>query len=80
MAIRAEDTNNLPLNNAVGTVVQGTDTRNVDTVFVGGQVRKWRGELVGVDIGRVRRLAYESRDYVAARAGFSVDPVTAPPA
>lgn len=35
-------------------------------------------ELVGVDIGRVRRLAYELRDYLAARAGFSVDPVTAP--
>lgn len=34
-------------------------------------------ELVGVDIGRVRRLAYELRDYLAARAGFSVDPVTA---
>lgn len=41
VAIRAEDINNLPLNNAVGTVVRGTDTRNVDTVFVGGQVRKW---------------------------------------
>jgi cytosine/adenosine deaminase-related metal-dependent hydrolase len=38
VAIRAEDTNNLPLNNAVGTVVQGTDTRNVDTVFAGLRV------------------------------------------
>ncbi len=43
VAIRAEDINNLPLNNAIGTVVQGADTRNVDTVLVGGQVRKWRG-------------------------------------
>jgi 5-methylthioadenosine/S-adenosylhomocysteine deaminase len=78
VVIRAEDINNLPLNNAVGTVVQGTDTRNVDTVFVGGQVRKWCGELVGVDINRVRRLAYESRDYLGGRAGFTVDPVTPP--
>jgi hypothetical protein len=31
-----------------------------------------------VDIERVRRLAYESRDYLAARAGSSADPVTAP--
>ncbi|MGB6612910.1 MAG: hypothetical protein WBE95_02420 [Trebonia sp.] len=31
-----------------------------------------------MDIERVRRLAYESRDYLAARAGFSVDRVTAP--
>jgi cytosine/adenosine deaminase-related metal-dependent hydrolase len=78
VVIRAEDFNNLPLNNAIGTVVQGTDTRNVDTVFIAGRVRKWCGELVGVDIGRVRRLAYESRDYLAALAGFTVDPVNAP--
>lgn len=78
VVIRAEDINNLPLNNAVGTVVQGTDTRNVDTVFVAGRVRKWCGELVGVDIGRIRRLAYESRDYLASRAGFTIDPVTPP--
>jgi cytosine/adenosine deaminase-related metal-dependent hydrolase len=78
VAIRAEDVNNLPLNNAIGTVVQGADTRNVDTVLIGGQVRKWCGELVGVDLRRVRALAYESRDYLAARAGFTVNPVVAP--
>ena len=57
--------------------MQGTDTRNVDTVFVGGQVRKWRGELVGVDIGGFP-AGLRVAGYVAARAGFSVDPVTAP--
>lgn len=79
VAIRAEEINNLPLNNAIGTIVQGTDTRNVDTVFIGGHLRKWRGELIGADIGRVRQLAYESRDYLAARAGFTVNPVKPPP-
>jgi cytosine/adenosine deaminase-related metal-dependent hydrolase len=78
VAIRAEDVNNLPLNNAIGTVVQGADTKNVDTVFIGGRIRKWRGELVGVDMNRLRALAYESRDYLAARAGFTVNPVVAP--
>jgi cytosine/adenosine deaminase-related metal-dependent hydrolase len=78
VAIRAEDVNNLPLNNAIGTVVQGADTKNVDTVLIGGQIRKWCGELVGVDLRRVRALAYESRDYLAARAGFTVNPVVAP--
>jgi hypothetical protein len=29
-------------------------------------------------MGRLRGLAYESRDYLAARAGFTVDPVAAP--
>jgi cytosine/adenosine deaminase-related metal-dependent hydrolase len=78
VAIRAEDINNLPLNNAIGTVVQGADTGNVDTVFIGGRIRKWCRELVGVDLSRVRALAYESRDYLAARAGFTVNPVAAP--
>lgn len=75
VAIRAEDVNNLPLNNAVATIVQGADARNIDTVLVGGTVRKWRGELVGVDLARLRSLACQSRDYLAARAGFTVDPV-----
>jgi cytosine/adenosine deaminase-related metal-dependent hydrolase len=78
VAIRAEDINNLPLNNAIGTIVQGSDTKNVDTVFVGGRVRKWRGDLIGVDMSRLRRLAYESRDYLAAQAGFTVNPVIPP--
>jgi cytosine/adenosine deaminase-related metal-dependent hydrolase len=78
VAIRAEDINNLPLNNAIGTIVQGTDTKNVDTVLVAGRPRKWAGELVGVDLSRLRRLATESRDYLAARAGFTVNPVEPP--
>jgi cytosine/adenosine deaminase-related metal-dependent hydrolase len=79
VAIRAEDVNNLPLNNAVNTIVQGCDTRNIDTVLVGGTVRKWRGELVGQDLARLRELAYRSRDYLAAKAGFAVDPVRPAP-
>ncbi len=75
VVVRAEDVNNLPFNNAIGTIVQGTDARNVDTVFVGGRVRKWSGQLIGQDIARVRALAYESRDYLARKAGFVVDPV-----
>jgi 5-methylthioadenosine/S-adenosylhomocysteine deaminase len=77
VAIRAHDVNNLPFNNAVGTVVLGADARNVDTVFVAGEVRKWRGELVGHDLARVRRLARESRDHVAAQAGFPIDVLAA---
>ena len=33
---------------------------------------------MGVDVSRVRALAYESRDYLAARAGFTVNPVAPP--
>ncbi|MFE9686548.1 amidohydrolase family protein [Streptomyces sp. NPDC006285] len=64
LVIRAEDVNNMPLNDAVGTLVLGTDARNVDTVFVAGQVRKWGGRLLDVDLAALREEVTASRDYV----------------
>jgi len=74
VGIRGNDLNNLPLNNAVGTVVQGTDRKNIEFVLVGGAVRKWCGELVGQDVDAVRDLVYTSRDYLASRMGFDFTP------
>ncbi len=71
--LRADRLNLWPLNNAPGTVVNLMNPGNVDTVFIGGQVRKWRGNLVGVDVLRLMRMAEEARDAVTRRAGFSVD-------
>ena len=71
--ISAGDVNTLPLNNAVGTVVLGADTRNVDSVFIAGSARKWRGALVEADLAAVRRLVYESRDYLVAETGYALD-------
>ena len=62
--------NVMPVNNAYGAVLLGMDTSNVDTVFIGGQAKKWQGELLGVDLDRIRRLVNESRDYVLAAAGW----------
>lgn len=73
--IRAEDVNNLPLNTALGTVVSGADSSNVDSVFVAGDVRKWRGRLVGQDLARVRALAHESFDRILRESGFDLDPL-----
>ena len=39
------------------------------TLAPSGRLRKWRCELVGADIGRVRQLAYESRDYLPSGPG-----------
>jgi hypothetical protein len=41
-------------------------------VFIAGKVRKWRGNLVGVDVPRVLRLAQEAREAVFRRSGFEV--------
>jgi cytosine/adenosine deaminase-related metal-dependent hydrolase len=73
--IGAEDVNTMPLNNAVATIVLGADSRNVDSVFVDGQVRKWSGRCVGSDLDRVRRLVHESRDYLIEASGYPLDVV-----
>jgi hypothetical protein len=39
-------------------------------VFIAGAPRKRGGQLVNVDLARVRKLAYESRDYVISKAKF----------
>ncbi|WP_234359737.1 hypothetical protein [Plantactinospora sp. BC1] len=54
----------MPLNDAVGTVVPGSDARNVDTVFIAGQVRKWAGDLLDVDLAALRDEAAASRDRI----------------
>jgi hypothetical protein len=42
-------------------------------VLIAGKVRKWRGELIGVDMPRVQRLVAEARDGVLRRANFKID-------
>ncbi|RPJ27981.1 MAG: hypothetical protein EHM33_06120 [Chloroflexi bacterium] len=64
--------NILPVNDPIGAVVWGMDTSNVDSVFVAGKALKRHGKLLNVDLDHLRRLAYESRDYVMAKSGFSL--------
>jgi cytosine/adenosine deaminase-related metal-dependent hydrolase len=74
VCIRAEDINNMPVNNAVGTIVLATESRNIDMVFVAGRPRKWQGKLVGQDIDALRTMVRDSRDYIASRVGFDIRP------
>jgi hypothetical protein len=74
IAIRAEDLNNMPINNAIGTIALATESGNIDMVFVAGSLRKWRGELIGQDIDALRKMVRDSRDYVASRVGFEIRP------
>src|SRR5215470_13820007 len=71
--IRAGDINLYPSNNAVGTVVQAADRSNIDTVIIGGRLRKFRGRLEGLDLGHVKRMIDESRRYLFAKAGYKED-------
>ncbi len=66
--LAADAINVMPLNHAYGAVVLGMDTSNVATVLIGGRVKKWQGELVGVRLADLRREAEQSRDYLLAQA------------
>jgi uncharacterized protein (DUF924 family) len=46
---------------------------HVECVLIAGKLRKWRGQLVGIDLARAMRLAEEARTAVMRRAGFKVD-------
>jgi 5-methylthioadenosine/S-adenosylhomocysteine deaminase len=71
--IRAEDINTMPLGNAFDTVVQQANTKNVDSVFIAGTVKKWRGKLIGVDLPGHRKRVFESRQYLFTQKGFTLD-------
>jgi len=71
--LRSDRVNIWPLNNAPSAVVNIMNPGHVDTVFVRGKVKKWRGNLTGVDIAKVLRLIVEARDAVLQRSGFRVD-------
>jgi cytosine/adenosine deaminase-related metal-dependent hydrolase len=62
-----------PLNSAYGAVVNLMNPSHVDSVFIAGRVKKWRGSLVGVDSARVMGLAAAARDAVIRRTNFRVD-------
>jgi 5-methylthioadenosine/S-adenosylhomocysteine deaminase len=73
VVLKADRLNVWPLNNVPGAVVNLMNPSNVETVLIAGKVRKWRGELAGVDAARVRRIVADARDGVLRRANFKID-------
>ena len=66
--LSANAINVMPLNHAYGAIVLGMDTSNVDTVFIAGRVKKWKGRLVDVNVDQLRSRAEPSRDYLLTQA------------
>ena len=62
-----------PLNQVPGAVVSLMERTNVETVIVAGKVRKWKGQLLDVDLPRLRDKLEASRDYIFAAAGIPQD-------
>jgi cytosine/adenosine deaminase-related metal-dependent hydrolase len=72
--IRADDLNLYPVNNVVGTVVHAAERSNIDTVVIGGRIRKRGGEVLGVDRAKLRALIDESCAHLFDAAGYRSDP------
>jgi 5-methylthioadenosine/S-adenosylhomocysteine deaminase len=62
-----------PVNQVPGAVVSLMDRTNVETVIVAGKVRKWKGQLLDVDLPNLRQQLEASRDYLFAAAGIPQD-------
>ncbi|NHQ94063.1 amidohydrolase family protein [Janthinobacterium lividum] len=71
--IRTGDLNIYPVNNAIGTVVHAAERSNIDTVIVGGRVRKRGGVVLGVDQAKLRAAIDESCGHLFSAAGYQPD-------
>ena len=49
------------------------NNRNIEAVFLGGHLRKWRGQLLDVNLSKLRDLVYESRQYLFDQRGFELN-------
>jgi cytosine/adenosine deaminase-related metal-dependent hydrolase len=73
LILDAEAINVAPLNVVPGAVVSLMERSNVETVIVAGKVRKWKGRLLDVNLGKLRRELENSRDHLFDAAGVAQD-------
>jgi 5-methylthioadenosine/S-adenosylhomocysteine deaminase len=67
IVLNARAINTHPMVNAPGTVVTMMDTSNVETVLIGGQIKKRDGKLVGVNVEKLLTDVEKSQERVLAR-------------
>ena len=71
IVLDATHINVFPVNHVPGAVVQMMERSNVETVIVAGKVRKWKGQLLGVDLHSLRNQLEASRDFIFQQAGVT---------
>lgn len=64
IVLRTDSPGMYPVNNPYGAIVYSAHPGVVDTVMVAGNLVKRGGQFVQQDMERLRRLAYETRDYL----------------
>jgi len=73
IVLDAEAINVHPLNHVPGAVVSLMERSNVETVIVAGKVRKWKGKLLDVNLGKLRNDLENSRDFIFDAANVPYD-------
>jgi hypothetical protein len=53
--------------------VQAAERSNIDTVIIGGRVRKYQGRVVDLDMRRLGTMVEESRSHQFAAEGYRPD-------
>lgn len=71
--VRTQGAAVFPVTNAIATIVQAVERADVDTVVVGGRLRKRGGRLVDVDLAKLAADAAASRDFLLGASGHRVD-------
>jgi len=71
--VRTDGAGVFPVTHAIATIVQAVERSDVDTVMVGGEIRKRAGKLAGVDLAALARDVEASRAYLAEASGYRVD-------
>ena len=75
--VRTDSVAVFPATNAIATIVQAVERADVETVMVGGNIRKRAGKLVNVDLAKLRAEVDASRDYLLEISGHRPDALSA---
>ena len=73
LMLRADRLDIWPLNNAPSVVANFMNPSHVETVFIAGKAKKWRGNLVGIDVGAGDQAGEDARDGLMKRANHQMD-------
>ena len=75
IVLNARTIDTAPMINAPGTVVTMMDRSHVDTVIIGGQIKKQDGKLVGVNVEKLLQDIEQSQERILARIHSKPIPV-----
>jgi 5-methylthioadenosine/S-adenosylhomocysteine deaminase len=62
-----------PLNNVPSVVANLMNPGHVESVFIGGEPRKWRGQLVGFAMPNILAMARDARDGLMQRTNTQIN-------